>query len=174
LVFKGLSAVRRGRRDQIFGGVVEVAMKRYLSKGWLRVSVALALFLLVALLATGWYFRIWSWRDLQVYEMMNQECHPVWKDLYWGRVYAGQNVEEVIAATDPVRIERYGEFVRLSYQKGRCFTGVTITAKNGRLANGCAWSCTWVRSFFDELTPEDWARFTAAYEAHWRPLREEQ
>jgi hypothetical protein len=103
--------------------------------------------------------------------MMSRECHPVWKDLHWGRIQPGQDVEEVIAATKPARVERYGEFVRLNYQEGLYFTGVTITAKNGRLASAVAWSCTWNRVFFDELTREDWAAYSAAYEAHWQPIR---
>src|SRR5262249_14973014 len=119
-------------------------------------------------------FRVWSWHDLQVYQMMSKECHPVWEDLHRGHIYAGQNVEDVIAATKPVRVERYGDFVQLSYQEGLCFTGVTITAKNGRLASAAAWSCTWERVFFDELTQDDWKAYSDAYETHWQPIRKKQ
>ena len=55
-------------------------MKRVLFSRWFRAFAGSALFLLLGLLATAEYFRIWSWRDLQVYKMMSQECHPVWKD----------------------------------------------------------------------------------------------
>ena len=140
----------------------------------MKLAAGLVLVVLVALPATAWYFRIWSWRDLQVYRMMSRECHPVWESLHWGRVHSGQDVEEIIVATKPVRVERYGEFVRLNYQVGLCFSGVTLTAKKGRLASACAWSCTWDRTFFDELTQEDWDQFSEAHEAHWRPLREKQ
>src|ERR1700733_9063061 len=126
-------------------------MKRFLFSRWLRAFAGLAIFLFLGLLATAWYFRIWSWHDLQVYQMMDQECHPVWKDLHWGRVYSGQDVEEVIVATKPVRVERYGEFVQLSYQDGLCFTGITIMARRGRLACARAAGCTWDRMFLDEL-----------------------
>lgn len=102
---------------------------------------------------------------------MSQECHPVWRELNWGRIHAGQNVEQVIADTRPVEVERYGEFVRLNYQEGLYFTGVTIIAKNGRLASATAWSCTWARVFFDDLTADDWKAYSDAYEAHWEPLR---
>jgi hypothetical protein len=101
---------------------------------------------------------------------MSQECHPVWRELHWGRIYAGQNVEEVIAATKPVSTERYGEFVQLNYQDGLCFSGVVITAKNGRVASATASSCTWSRDFFNQLTLDDWQAYSAAYDAHWRPV----
>ncbi len=149
-------------------------MRRLLYKRWFRLSAGLLGFLLFALLASAWYYRIWSWRDLQIYREMSRECHPVWKDLYWGRIQAGQDVEEVIAATDPVRVERYGEYVRLHYQPALSFGGVTITAKRGRLASAWAGSCTWDRTFFNELTPEDDDRYREAYEAHWRPIREKR
>jgi hypothetical protein len=106
--------------------------------------------------------------------MMSRECHPVWQDLHWGRIHSGQNVEEVIASTKPVRVERYGAFVRLNYQNGLCFAGVTITAKNGRLASAAAGSCTWDRVFFDELTQEDWKAYSDAYDAHWRRIRQKR
>ena len=70
-----------------------------------------------------------------------------------------------------VQVERYGEFVQLNYQKGLCFTGVTITAKNGHVASACAWSCTWKHVFFDDLTREDRKAFSDAYESHWALIR---
>jgi hypothetical protein len=94
--------------------------------------------------------------------------------LYWGRIQPGQDVEEVIAATQPERVERYGEYVRLNYQPSLSFTAVTITAKNGRVTTGWAGSCTWSRTFFDELTSEDYERYWEAFEAHWRPIREQR
>lgn len=149
-------------------------MKRLLSKRWFTVPAGLVLIVLVALAVCAFEFRIYSWRDLQIYRMMSHECHPVWRDLHWGRIHSGHDVEEVIAATKPVRVERYGEFVKLSYQEGLCFTGVTIGAKNGRVASAAAWSCTWNRVFFNELTDEDDKAYAAAYEAHWAPIRKER
>jgi hypothetical protein len=149
-------------------------MRRLLSYRWFRLFAGWVLFLLLGLVAGAWHFRIWGWHDLVVYTLMSRECHPVWQDLHWGRVHAGQDVEEVIAATKPVCVERYGRFVRLGYQEGLHFTGITILAKDGRLASAGAWSCTWKRVFFDALTPEDEKAFLDAYEAHWRPIREKQ
>jgi hypothetical protein len=148
-------------------------VKHFLSKTWFRLSVRFVLLLLVTLLGFAWYFKIWSWRDWEIIQAMSAECHPVWRDLHWGRVQAGQNVDEVIAATKPVRVERYGDFVELIYQPGGLnFTGVNITAKKGRLVNAGAWSCTWNRVFFDEMTGDDWHDFNDAYEARWQPIRQ--
>jgi hypothetical protein len=150
-------------------------MTRLLASRWLKLSVGLFCCLLISVLSTAWYFRIWSWRDFEIYEMMSRECHPVWKDLHWGRVYSGQDVDEAIAATKPLRVQRYGEWAVLEYQdggpNGLCMTGITITAKKGHLACAWAWSCTWDRKFFEVLTPEDWARLSEARDAHWRSLR---
>jgi hypothetical protein len=149
-------------------------VRKLLSERWFRLSAGLIFSLLVVVLACAWYFRIWSWHDLVVYTMMSRECPPVWQDLQWGRVHAGQDVEEVIATTKPVRVERYGEFIRLDYQDGLSFTGITVMAKNGRPASACAWSCTWDRVFFDRLTQEDQKAFSDAYEAHWGPIRQKK
>jgi len=149
-------------------------VKRFLSKRWFKLSAGFVLALLVILTVCAWYFRVWSWRDIEDYQMMSRECPPIWKDLHWGSVHSGQNVEDVIAATKPVQVDRYGEFVRLNYLEAPNFSGVTITAKNGRLASAAAWSCGWNRVFFDELTQEDWKAYASAYEAHWLPIRKKR
>ncbi len=153
---------------------VAMNMRLLLSRRWVKFSAGVVLCLLICLLALAWYFRIWSWRDLQIYEMMSQECHPVWKDLHWGRVRAGQDVEEVISLTKPLSIHRYGEWVQLDYQQGLCFTGITIVATKGCLASAGAWSCTWDRTFFEELNPKDWEMFRGARDAHWQLVRGQQ
>jgi hypothetical protein len=141
-------------------------VKRLLSNRWFKFLAGLILLPTAALLSCAWYYKVWSWYDLQVYRMMSHECHPVWKDLHRGRVHAGQDVEDTIADTKPVRVERYGEFVRLSYQEALSFSGVAITAKDGRLVHAIAWSCTWHREYFDELTEDQWQVHSDAYEAH--------
>lgn len=149
-------------------------MKRLLGKRRFRLSAGLAaLVLLAAVVATAGarHFRVWGWRDLRAYQGMSRECHPVWRDLNSGHIAAGQDVEEAIATTRPVSVERYGPFVRLNYQEGMSFTGVTVTAKNGRLVEAAAWSCTWERVFFQQLSPGDAMAYWDAYEAHWRPIR---
>jgi len=141
-------------------------MRWLFSRRWFQVPVDMVLLLAAGLLACAWYTGIWSWHDLRVYRMMSRECHPVWNDLYWGRIAAGQDVEEVVARTQPPRVERLGDWVTLSYQgKGLCFTGVTVIAREGKLVAASAWSCTWSRKFFDTLPLEEWRAYSVAVAA---------
>jgi hypothetical protein len=73
-----------------------------------------------------------------------------------------------------MKVDRYGNFALLTYQIGFLGPGLTITAKDGKLVEAAAGSCTWSRTFFDEMTAEDKKNFDDAYEAHWRPIREKQ
>lgn len=155
-------------------GLRGTILSRILSQRWFKRLAGLVVTLLAVTLACASYFRVWGWRDMMAYQGMSRECHPVWRELHWDRIRAGQDVEQVIAETQPARVERYGEFVQLSYQQGLSFTGVTITAKNGRLASAGAWSCTWNRVFFDELSRDDWKAYSVAYEAHWQPIRQKR
>jgi hypothetical protein len=137
-------------------------MRSLWGRHWFRLGVAEAVLLAAVLLGSATYFGIWSWRDWQVYGAMSRECHPVWRDLYWGRIQPGQPVDAVIAQTKPLRVFQFANFTELSYQEGLCFTGVTIFARDGKLVAASAWSCTWERPFFGSLSQDEWqARATA-------------
>ena len=127
---------------------------------------------LTSLLGLALYTRTWNRNDVLSYWGMSRECHPIWRDLFWRRIGPGQDVEAVIAETKPIQVERYGDFVNLTYQSG--FTGIGITAKQGKLVAASAGSCCWSRTFFDEMTAADRKSYDDAYEAHWRPIREKQ
>src|SRR5262249_14300550 len=106
-----------------------------------------------------WSHRVWSLNAWRVYQAMENECHPVWQDYHFGRIRAGDAVEDVIARTAPTRIERKGRWVMLDYDKypdvrGLRFTGLGAVAYDGRMVYALAWSCTWVRLFFDEMTED--------------------
>jgi len=128
----------------------------------------------LVVLGSAWYFRIWSWRDLVVFQQMSRECHPVWKDLHWARVHAGQDVEEVIAHTGPVSVTRFDRYVELRYQSGLSFTGVRMVARDGQLVDAVAWSCTWHKTFFDELTPSEWEALSRAFGKYCANLRDKE
>lgn len=104
--------------------------------------------------AIGRYYHVYSWRGWQVYGAMQRECHPIWKVYNFGGVRAGEDVEKVIARTQPVAIERNGRWTHLKYQAPGYFTGITATAYDGKMVFACAWSCSWTRLFFDELSEE--------------------
>ncbi len=152
-------------------------MKQLFSTRWVKLSIVFAL--LLAASATGFasYTGIWSRRDFQVYQAMAKECDPVWRDFYWGRIRAGQDVEDVIAKTHPTVVQRFGGFTVLSYfgdREGIPFTGVSATAKDGVLVWAEAGSCTWTRVFFNQLSPAEQQHFWAARNAHWSALFEER
>ena len=106
-------------------------------------------------------YRVWSFDGFRVYQAMANECHPAWRDFHSGRVRAGDPVEEVIARTQPVAVERKARWMVLTYDGGGglCFTGLTAAAYDGRMVCAYAYSCTWVRLFFDELTDEQSREF---------------
>jgi hypothetical protein len=108
--------------------------------------------------------RVWSLNEWQVYQAMEQECHPVWRDFHYGHIQAGDSVEEIIVRTQPLQIERTGPWVILKYHpEGMCFTGLTAAAYDGRMVGAYAWRCTWIRQFFDIMSPEQRAEFFEKY-----------
>jgi hypothetical protein len=144
-------------------------MKKVLSKRWFRVALLLLALTLTSTLICAWDFRIWSWRDLQVYRAMSHECHPVWKELHWGRVYVGQDVEEVIARTNPRRVTRCAEWVLLDYYngpEGLHFTVLWIIGRHGKLVSAVAASCTWDRTFFNEITTDESKALSSTWTKH--------
>ena len=95
-----------------------------------------------------------------VYRAMARECDPVWRELHYGRIQAGDAVEDVLGRTRPRRVERVGDWVLLKYHPdGLCFTGVTVVAREEHLVGAYAWSCGWVREFFDIMSPEQRTEF---------------
>ena len=144
-------------------------IRRLWTQGWFRRAVCVAMPVVGILLLAAWHSGIWSLRDWEIYQAMNRECPPVWRDLHDGRVYLGQPVEEVIAQTAPTRVEHFENFVLLEYQENRpgtiCFTNVAIVAKDGRLIDAQAGGCTWQRTVFAGWTEEErdsfWQRYWA-------------
>lgn len=117
----------------------------------------------LTLLAFCWLHRVWSVNEWRVYKAMDQECHPAWREFHYGRIRTGDRVEEVIARTQPVRVERSGRWVVLYYQSGLRFTGLTAAAYDGQTVCAFAWSDTWVRQFFDIMSEEKRKQFIREY-----------
>jgi hypothetical protein len=139
-----------------------------------RLLIAASFVMIAAGVVLAGHYRILSWHDWKVYRAMRQECHPVWADFHFGRIQAGQDVEEVIARTRPAQVERFGEFVLLTYQDragGIPMTGVTATAVRGRMTTAAAWSCMWHRVFFDTLTDQERQAYWKDYDTFRRTNR---
>jgi hypothetical protein len=113
----------------------------------------------LTVVALCWSYRVWSFDGWRVYQAMATESPSAWRDFHYGHVRAGDPVEEVIARTHPVAVERTGRWVGLRYHEngeGLCFGGMTAAAYDGRMVCAYAYSCTWVRLFFDELSDEQY------------------
>lgn len=124
---------------------------------WLLLPVALAI---VALIGFCLCLRIGSLHEWHIYQAMNFECHPVWKDIYFGRIQSGDDISEIIAIAPPSIIEgdlNSGTFrYYKNYQPGDLhFTSVSIEVRKGKVVSAYAGSCIWTRQFFDEIGLED-------------------
>ena len=124
-------------------------VKVFLASTFLLVVIAALILAFV-----GRQYHVYSWRGWQVYRAMGRECHPVWPEYNFRRIRAGDNLDDVIAKTNPVTMERDGRWVTLGFQTNGHFTGISATAFDGKMVFACAWSCSWVRLFFDELSEE--------------------
>jgi hypothetical protein len=123
-------------------------------RAWRRWLVRLAVLAALAgnaLVAFCWWHNVWSLTEWRVYRAMDHELHPAWRDYHFGRVRAGDPVDQVIARTEPIAVERKGRWTVLTYERPG-FTGMGALAYDGRMVSAAAASCCWVRVFFDELT----------------------
>ena len=138
-------------------------MKRVWKRWWFWLAAVPIVGGLV-LLAFCSTYRVWTVDEWRVYQAMDRECHPVWKDFHYGRIRSGDPVEDVIAHNELVRVERAGRWVVLKYHgDGLCFTGITAVAYNGQMVGAYAWSCTWTRQFFDIMSEEQRNEFFGGY-----------
>ena len=125
----------------------------WLWKHWWLGAVALLIVGANIVLGLCWWHNVWGWDELTVYQEMRKECPPVWRDYHFGRVRAGDPVEQVIARTNPVTVVRRGRWTHLSYTPPG-FTGLWAVAYDDRMVFAAASSCCWTRQFFDGLTEE--------------------
>lgn len=129
---------------------------------WFWPPVAL-LIAFATLLLVCRHYHVYSLNGWRVYQAMAAECHPAWRDYNFGRVVAGDSVDDVIARTHPELVERKGRWVVLHYQKnglhGLHFTGLSAVACDGRMVQASVWSCTYDRLFFDEMSEQQCLEF---------------
>jgi|SRR4051794_9388770 len=118
-------------------------------RGWRRWLIRLAV--VAALVGNGlvafcWWHNVWSQDAWVAYQGMDHERHPDWRAYHFGRVKAGDPVDEVLARTRPDEVEHRGRWTFLKYR------GMGAAAYDGRMVYAGAVSCCWERVFFDELT----------------------
>lgn len=119
-------------------------------------ATALVVFCVVAFLCR--HYRIYSRDHWLVYQAMEKECHPAWRDYTFRRINAGDDVEEVIRSTKPMTVIRHGRRVELHYDPPG-FTGMSAYAYGGKMVIAVAGSCTWMKVFFDETSDEQCLEF---------------
>ncbi|HEX3149687.1 MAG TPA: hypothetical protein VHR66_16545 [Gemmataceae bacterium] len=100
----------------------------------------------IALVVFCWRHNVWSQDAWTVYQAMDHERHPDWREYHYGRVRAGDRVEDVLTHTTPVEVEQKGRWTYLKYR------GMGAAAYDGRMVWAGAMSCCWERIFFDEMT----------------------
>ena len=91
---------------------------------------------------------------------LRSEIHPIWREIDNGQIYAGQSVDEIFELHQPTETETYGPYTVLGFERDPqpntlSFSGLNIVAKNGKVVSASAGSCTWQRTFFDSMSPED-------------------
>jgi hypothetical protein len=139
-------------------------MKLAWNRRWLWLAAPVLIATALCLFAFCKSHRVWSVNEWRVYQAMERECHPVWRDFHYGRIRAGDPVEEIISRTEPVSVERTGRWVVLrNHPDEMCFTGLTAVAYDGQMVGAYAWSCTWIRQFFDTMSEKQRAEFFAEY-----------
>ena len=105
-----------------------------------------------ALVGLYWWHNVWSWEAWRVYQAMDHECHPAWRDYHYGRVKAGDPVDDVIIRTSPPMVRYKGRWTFLVYDaSGWNYTGVLAAAHDGKMVFAMAISRGWIRQFFDEM-----------------------
>jgi hypothetical protein len=143
-------------------------MRRGLRRWLIRLAVVSAV-AGNALIAFCWWHNVWSLDAWTAYRGMEHERHPDWRAYHFGRIRAGDSVDEVLARTRPDAVEHRGRWTFLKYP------GMGAAAYDGRMVYAQALSCCWTRIFFDELTDaqcrESFGRSRAAVDAERRQLR---
>ena len=131
------------------------------SKRTTRRLVIVGAVLLVMLVTACGFFRISHPRDLIAYYGMARECHPVWQQLALRRFGAGDSIADLRRRVPENYAEEFGPYGVYHYSLGAGigYTGLAVTARDGRLIRAQAWGCTWQFTFFDTPDPA----FTAQY-----------
>ncbi|WP_437227046.1 hypothetical protein SH661x_000146 [Planctomicrobium sp. SH661] len=126
------------------------------------------------LIAACLFFRIYGPQDLRTYVAMASEGHPVWRELALRRIRAGHPVDDLLKRYPPSSRSEFGPYGVYDYyqdsEPGLYFTGVTVVARDGKLIQATAWSCTWNSVFFDVPDPSLESQYHEYIEERYRKL----
>lgn len=142
-------------------------MNRRGSRRTVDVLAGLLIVLVLAVISLCCFLGIHSREDLLAYyAMVHEHFHPAWKDLALRRICKGDSVESLLKRHPPVRREDFGPYTMLSYAERGSFNTLGVIAKNARLIDARAGSCTWRHIFF--AAPEEGKAFRQAYSQYMR------
>jgi hypothetical protein len=153
--------------ERSMGISVDSAGDFTLKSSFKKVFIVIVLGMTVLVVGLCVFFRISHPRDILAYAAMAGEVSPVWKPFAFRRFGLGDSADRLFLAYPPSEKEEFGQYGVYTYyyspgsKGGIGFTGLWVTAKDGKLTNAAAWSCTWRFLFFDTKDPE----FERAYEA---------
>ena len=117
---------------------------------------------LVAIVGSCFFFYPSVSRAIQIRSALEQEIHVIWRDLESGKIGAGEPLDSVLALHPTTHVEQFGDYALVRYYKDGdrapgtlSFSGLFLTAKDGRLLSATAASCTWSKEFFDTMSAAD-------------------
>ena len=147
-------------------------MTKSLLRRRIVVPLGAAAVALAAAFLTCSHFGVLILRDYYVYRHVNSGSYQIGPDLWWGRIDAGDDVEALVAASDPYCVSRLGRWVELRYApdgpqtSGIPFVGLYVLAKDGQLARTSFFSCTDGRRFFNTMTPAEETDYRRDFEEY--------
>lgn len=152
-------------------------MNAFLKNGWFKISILIAIFLLLLLSFISCFFRIYSQRDIISFLQMTRSCQPIWKDLALRRIGIGQNVADIILSHPPLRIEKWKNYKGLIYQAAVGpdevdTTGIVIMAQNDKLIYATAWGSDFNHDFFSTKTKKELDEIYDEYSDNKKIIRE--
>jgi hypothetical protein len=100
------------------------------------------------------------------YCMIQEDFHPIWKDLALRRIKKGDSIEIVLKKYTPVRRYDFPPYVNLQFEEP--FSGLVIAAKDGKLIYAGAGSCCWEHTFFKISEEEE--KYVEAYATYLKQV----
>ncbi len=133
--------------------------------------IAIAVAGLLTVLALAIVLLCGYWDNILIYRTMAREHYPViWKDLAWGRIHKGDQLDSLLQKHPPLWREDFGPYAHLSYTTLGSLNMLEIFAKDGRLIVARAGSPSWTYVFFD--APAEEGAFESAYSAYLQQERQ--
>ncbi len=135
-----------------------MSQQRAIARRRLLCIIGLGFVAITMLFAACDFFRITHPTDLRTYWLMSQECPPIWKEFAFRQIREGDPVEDFLHQHPPSLYDEFGPYGLYYYfppgAGDLAMTGISVSARDGRLVSAEAHSCTWDFQFFGAEEPE--------------------